>query len=89
MLMPYLGINFNIALYGDTKPPPVAWRVGFQYGVKAGPGILVIDPWFSMDFGKSGITENPFVQYQRYMMHIGVKYKYGFDNFENFLWFRK
>jgi len=88
MLMPYLGINFNIPFYRDTLPPPVAWRVGFQYGVKAGPGILVIDPWFSMDFGKSGLASSP-EKYQRYMMHIGVKYKYGFDDFKNFLWFRK
>ena len=89
LLMPYLGINFNIPMYMDTKPPPVAWRVGFQYGIKVGPGTLVIDPWFSMDFGKAKIASNPDMQYWRYMMHIGVKYKYGFDNFKNFFWFKR
>jgi hypothetical protein len=89
MLVPYTGINFNIALYRDTAPPPVAWRLGFQYGIKAGPGILVIDPWFSMDIGQSSLDSNPDIKYQRYMMHIGVKYKYGFDDFKNFLWFKQ
>jgi len=89
MLSPYAGVNFNIALYRDTNPPPVAWRLGFQYGIKVWNGILVIDPWFSMDIGKSSISSNRHVTYQRYMMHIGVKYKYGFDYFESFLWFMK
>jgi hypothetical protein len=89
MLIPYFGVNFNIALYGDTVPPPAAWRLGFQYGIKAGPGVVVIDPWFSMDFGESALSSNSKIKYQRYMMHIGVKYKYGFDDFKNFLWFKK
>jgi len=89
MLMPYLGVNFNIGLYGDTIPPIAAWRTGFQYGIKVGPGILVVEPWFSMDFGKSSIASNPEMQYQRYMMHIGVKYKYGFADFKNFFWFKR
>jgi len=86
MLVPYAGINFNIPLYRETIPSLAAWRLGFQYGIKVGPGIMVVDPWFSMDFGKSSISSNSRVTYQRYMMHIGVKYKYGFDNFKSFLW---
>jgi hypothetical protein len=79
MLTPYAGINLNLALYGETIPPLFAWRVGFQYGVKAGPGIIVIDPWFSMDIGKSrlGMDLNDNISYQRYMMHIAIGYKYG------------
>jgi hypothetical protein len=78
MLEPYAGVNLNLALYGETKPPLFAWRAGFQYGVKAGPGALVIEPWFSMDFGRSrfGKEYTPDkIEYQRYMMHIGVGYK--------------
>ena len=79
MLTPYAGINLNLALYGETVPPLFAWRVGFQYGVKAGPGIIVIDPWFSMDMGKSrlGMDVVDNISYQRYMMHIAIGYKYG------------
>jgi hypothetical protein len=84
-----MGVNLNIAFYRDTLPPPAAWRLGFQYGIKAGPGIVVIDPWFSMDFGESSLGSNQNIKYQRYMMHIGVKYKYGFDDFKNFLWYKK
>jgi hypothetical protein len=82
MLVPYAGINLNLALYGETRPPLLAWRLGFQYGVKAGPGVLIIDPWFSMDFGRSRLGEekgDDTIRYQRYMMHIGLGYKYGVD----------
>jgi len=79
MLMPYAGINLNLALYQIAIPPLFAWRIGFQYGVKAGPGILTIEPWFSMDIGKSrlGMGIDDTIRYQRYMMHIAIGYKYG------------
>jgi len=79
MLMPYAGINMNFALYQIAIPPLFAWRIGFQYGVKAGPGIITIEPWFSMDIGKSrlGMDINDSISYQRYMMHIAIGYKYG------------
>ena len=89
MLTPYAGAHVNIPLFKKIKPPLVSWRAGFQYGIKAGPGLVVIDPWFSMDFGSSGITSKSDIKYQRYMIQIGVKYKYGFDDFKNFLWFIK
>lgn len=89
MLIPYGGAQFTIPLYGETKPFLLAWRAGFQYGIKTGPGVLVLDPWFSMDLGPSRITSNTAIKYRRYMINIGVKYKYGFDNFKNFFWFIK
>jgi hypothetical protein len=84
-LSPYAGVNLNLALLRKTKPPLFAWKLGFQYGVKAGPGIIVIDPWFSMDMGKSSLAAERIGesgQYQRYMMHIAIGYKYGIDNFD-------
>jgi len=83
MLEPYTGFNFNIPFFNTAKPPPVSWRIGFQYGVKAGPGVLVIDPRFTVDLGKSKI-EGRFggyqvYEYQRHSIYIGVGYKYGFN----------
>jgi len=89
LFIPYGGVNFNIPLSGEIKPPLIAWRAGLQYGIKAGPGALVIDPCFSMDIGPSSLASNPDIQYRRYMINIGIKYKYGFDDFKNFLWFKK
>jgi len=77
LLAPYAGININLALYAETKPPILAWRAGFQYGVKAGQGMVVIDPWFSMDIGLSSLAIDPKMQYLRYMMHIGIGYRFG------------
>ena len=83
MLQPYTGIHFNISLSGVTRPPVVSWRTGFQGGLKAGPGILFIDPRFSIDMGKSRITRTfngttDTYHYSRYVLHIGIGYKYGF-----------
>ena len=79
MFIPYAGINFNWAIYMATKPPLLSWKAGLQYGVKAGPGMIVINPWFSMDIGNSSLYDNENVQYKRYMMHIGLGYKIGLN----------
>jgi hypothetical protein len=79
MLEPYGGVQFNIPLGKKIIPPLLSWLAGFQYGVKAGPGVLFVDPRFSMDIGKSkmgpGITGPLF---QRYILHLGIGYKFGF-----------
>jgi len=83
LLEPYAGIHINIPFKKTTAPPVISWMAGFQYGVKLGPGVLFIDPRFSMDIGKSvlnvdpayGVNELPF---QRYVIHLGIGYKLGF-----------
>ena len=77
MLEPYLGISYNFSLMGTTQPSFITWFAGFQFGVKAGPGMIVIDPCFSMDFSKSVIKEKA-IEYQRYLIHTSVGYKFGF-----------
>jgi len=79
MLEPYLGLNFNISLSGTTHPFPVSGVFGFQYGVRVGPGSLYIDPRLSIDFGKSSValSDGTARKYNRFVMYIGVGYKYG------------
>jgi hypothetical protein len=50
MLEPYIGANLNLSLQKTTKPYLLSWMAGAQLGVKAGPGIVTLDPRFSMDF---------------------------------------
>jgi len=79
MLQPYAGLIFNFALYGTIKPPPVSWMIGFQYGVKAGPGIFFIDPRFSMDITQARLNElYGRVEFNRIKMYIGAGYKISF-----------
>jgi hypothetical protein len=81
ILEPYAGVQFNIPFDKTTAPPALAWLAGFQYGVKAGPGVLFIDPRFSMDMGESVMDADPSVKdlaFQRYIIHVGVGYKLGF-----------
>jgi len=75
MLEPYGGVLLNHSLMNSTKPSMFSWFAGLQFGVKAGPGMAVIDPRFAMDFSKSYINT---VQYRRYMIQIGIGYKFGF-----------
>jgi len=81
MLEPYLGVNFNFSLQKITKPYLLGVMAGFQAGIKAGPGIVVIDPRISFDVGQSyneRKTPNTTPFYWRIMFHIGVGYKFGF-----------
>jgi len=81
LLEPYGGVQLNIPFDKATIPPIISWLVGFQYGVKAGPGVLFIDPRFSMDIGESGMGADPSVKnltFQRYIIHLGIGYKLGF-----------
>jgi hypothetical protein len=81
MHAPYAGILFNIPFFPDTAPFPVSWATGFQFGYKIGPGIAFAEASYSMDFGKSGLNRSrpsDTRQYNRFIIQIGVGYKYGF-----------
>jgi len=75
MLQPYGGFSYNYSLMGQTQPSPLSWFAGFQLGLNTGPGMMVIDPRFSMDLGDSHVND---MSYQRYMLQIGIGYKIGF-----------
>jgi hypothetical protein len=78
LLEPYAGLQFNIPLYGIARAFPVGWRVGFQGGTKAGPGIVYGDIRFAMDFGESEVTEGTkTIPYNRFLFYLAVGYKYG------------
>jgi hypothetical protein len=81
MLGPYAGAQINIPLYEPTKTPLFSWMIGITGGVRAGPGIFYIEPRYAMDIGnssiKTGFSATPF-EYQRYLVHIGIGYKFGF-----------
>ena len=81
MLQPYLGLILNFSMYGTVKPPPIAWMAGFQYGVKAGPGVFYIDPRFSMDITKTRLNEiyGRAVEFDRLKLYIGFGYKFRLD----------
>jgi hypothetical protein len=78
MHQPFLGIHFNVPLYKDTRPTLLSWDIGFQFGLKAGPGIAYAEARYSMDFGKSGlnISRQDTRTYQRFVMQLGIGYKY-------------
>jgi hypothetical protein len=78
MLEPYGGVQFNVPLNKEIIPPLLSWLAGFQYGIKAGPGVLFVDPRFTMDIGDSGIgPDNGEPHFQRYILHMGIGYKFG------------
>jgi len=82
LLEPYAGVQLNTPFGKATTPPPVSWLAGFQYGVKAGPGMVFIDPRFAMDIGKSSMNTLPpgikKLSFQRYIIQVGIGYKIGF-----------
>jgi hypothetical protein len=81
ILQPYAGVQVNVPFDKTTVPPAISWLAGFQYGVKAGPGVLFIDPRFSMDIGESNMDADHSVKdltFQRYTLHLGIGYKLGF-----------
>ncbi|MCL2764625.1 MAG: hypothetical protein FWD40_05030 [Treponema sp.] len=75
MLEPYGGIALNLSLLEMTQPSLFSWFLGFQFGVRAGPGIIVIDPRFNMDFFNS-VTSDGF-EYKRFSIQFGIGYKFG------------
>jgi len=75
MLQPYAGISLNYSTMGQTKPSLFSWFTGFQIGLNAGSGMVVIDPRLSIDIQNSIVDTYP---YHRYMINIGIGYKHGF-----------
>jgi hypothetical protein len=80
LLKPYIGANYNMSLMGVTRPYYLSWMAGFQMGIKAGAGILTLDPRFSMDLGESHVLTKQEEPYWRYTIHLGFGYKLGFIN---------
>ena len=80
LLSPYGGMSYNFSLMKTTEPSAYSWFAGFQFGVKAGPGFIIIDPRFTMDYYESKLAPvtNETLEYHRYMIQIGVGYKFGF-----------
>jgi len=81
LIAPYGGVHINIPLYDTTVPTRSSWMVGLDYGVKAGPGIIFVEPRFSRDIDYSHINADWNVtapSYRRIITHIGVGYKFGF-----------
>jgi hypothetical protein len=80
MLEPYAGIHVNVPFYRTTKPPALSCLLGFQYGVKTGPGVFFVDPRLAIDIGKSTVEALPgsrVPHFQRYIIHFSIGYKYG------------
>ncbi|MCL2265504.1 MAG: porin family protein [Treponema sp.] len=80
LLEPYGGVSYNISMMQTSVPSMLSWFAGFQFGVKAGPGFITIDPRFTMDFFNSRLVPslNIPLEYRRYMIQISAGYKFGF-----------
>lgn len=81
MLEPHIGILFNIPFFPATVPSLFSWETGFQFGLRAGQGVAYANFRYAMDFTKSGLAADrpgDTRQYSRYMLYMGVGYKYGF-----------
>jgi len=77
---PYIGALLNIPLYHDTTPALFSWTAGFQFGMKAGKGVMYADTHYAMDFTPSGLHKkrpSDTRRYRRYMIYLGVGYKYN------------
>jgi len=80
LLEPYTGLSFNISVNQVTQPSVLSWIIGLQFGLKAGPGSIVIDPRLSLDLlpstlPLSGVNS---MAYNRYTIQFGIGYKFGF-----------
>jgi len=79
MIEPYTGVYGNFSIQNKTNPSSFSWIIGCQIGVDMGPGMLVLDPRFALDFYESSIPESSLSSgYRRYLMQIGIGYKFGF-----------
>ncbi|MCL2276911.1 MAG: hypothetical protein FWC21_03345 [Treponema sp.] len=82
MLEPYTGVSLNFSMMQATQTSLFSWLIGFQFGVQAGPGIIVIDPRFSVDLAQSLLpplnNTQPEISYHRTTIQIGIGYKIGF-----------
>jgi len=81
MLETYLGGSFNLALQNAIKQYPWSLHAGVELDIRLGPGILTIDPRYSMDLGRSSVLNSEKKadsEYWRYAIHLGIGYKMGF-----------
>jgi len=76
MLEPYIGASFNFLLENMSQAPSVLFLAGFQFCIKAGPGLFVLDPRFSTGFSNPAFAKLPIEQ--RMAVQIGIGYKFGF-----------
>ena len=76
IMSPYAGLLLNYPVMGRTNPAGFSAFAGFEICIKAGPGMITIDPRFAFDLSTSSIPNR--IEYQRYMMQIGIGYKIGF-----------
>jgi len=80
MLEPYAGLQLNVPLNDTTKAAWGTLLAGFQYGVKAGPGVFFVDARVGVDLSGSTLEatvgQDAFY-YQRTTIHIGFGYKFG------------
>ena len=76
---PLAGIKTTVSLRRVTRPSAVSWLAGIQYGVRIGPGFVFVEARYSADMGDSRVnTGFSDQEYRRYMLNLGVGYKYGF-----------
>jgi hypothetical protein len=76
IIEPYAGAAWNYSLGGLTQPSMFSWFAGFQFGMKAGSGMIIFEPRFSMDFFDSVLLEDD-TEYGRYCIQLGIGYKYN------------
>jgi len=77
MLEPYTGLYINFPLVKTINPPLLSFILGFQCGVKAGPGAVFLGLGGTMDIGNTTVRNVSNVSYHRYNIHLGLGYKYG------------
>jgi len=75
MIEPYGGVSLNFSVMKITEPSLLSWFGGFQFGIKAGPGMVGVDLRYSQDIYPSLFKT---LEYNRHTINIGVGYKIGF-----------
>ncbi|AEF84584.1 hypothetical protein TREPR_0177 [Treponema primitia ZAS-2] len=80
LVEPYGGIYTTIALTEDSKPSPLGWCAGLDFGIKSGAGILVFDMRFNMDLLNNTTVKDKRVEYQRYVISVTAGFRTGFMN---------
>jgi len=80
ILAPYTGISLNFSVMQITQPSVLSWIIGLQFGFKAGPGALTIDPRVSIDLFPSSLKPSPkeTFLYNRYTIQVGIGYQFAF-----------
>ncbi|MCL2764624.1 MAG: hypothetical protein FWD40_05025 [Treponema sp.] len=76
MLQTYTGVSVNYSFMQTTMPSPLSLLLGFQFGIKVGPGMIILDPRFSLDIFSSSVQGRD-LTYDRYMVQTGIGYKFG------------